>query len=205
MKHGFPMGESDYELLAKVAKNDDTSAFEIIYRRHGHKLFRSAYFRIGNKERAEEITSDALFLLWKKRKTLSLDESASIYPWLFATTRNFCLASNRKNAKEKSASTEFSEQILQQLEFVNNELHQNLDDSQIIEALNLLNPADREVIILRIIDGYSHREIAQILDINQPAARTRLSRGLRHLEKQFKSIQLNSDNSLPIRGLNEFR
>lgn len=205
MKRGFRMGESDYELLAKVAKHDDTSAFEIIYRRHGDKLFRSAYFRVGNKERAEEITSDALFLLWKKRKTIFLDESASLYPWLFATTRNICLAANRKNAKENSANTKVSEQILQQLEFVTNELHQNPDESQVIEALNLLNPADRDVIILRIIDGYSHREIAEILDINQPAARTRLSRGLRHLEKQFRSIQLNSENSLPMRGLNEFR
>jgi RNA polymerase sigma factor (sigma-70 family) len=53
--------------------------------------------------------------------------------------------------------------------------------SDVVEALRGLAPDVRAVLYLRIVEGLSHEEIAQVLDVSVEAARTRYSRAIRDL------------------------
>ncbi|HJU66516.1 MAG TPA: sigma factor-like helix-turn-helix DNA-binding protein, partial [Gemmatimonadaceae bacterium] len=50
-------------------------------------------------------------------------------------------------------------------------------------ALTRLSPALRAVVVLKVIEGYSHREIGQLLHISTAASEVRLSRAMAALRE----------------------
>jgi RNA polymerase sigma-70 factor (ECF subfamily) len=57
------------------------------------------------------------------------------------------------------------------------------------EALNAMEPADREVLALRQFEGLTNREVAEILAIGEPAASQRYVRALQRLKKVFDGLE----------------
>ena len=54
---------------------------------------------------------------------------------------------------------------------------------QVTEVIEMLPDGDREILLMRNVDGLSHQQIAQVLDINATASRKRYARALMKLEK----------------------
>ena len=64
--------------------------------------------------------------------------------------------------------------------------NQQLTFGQVRAAIDALSPQHRAVVVLRMIDGYSTREAAQILNVPQGTVMSRLARAMGRLESQLK-------------------
>ncbi len=60
------------EILSKLLKADDETAFREIYNRYWKPLFNAAYYRIGSKETAKELVQHLFLHIWEKRNNLSI-------------------------------------------------------------------------------------------------------------------------------------
>jgi RNA polymerase sigma factor (sigma-70 family) len=61
-----------------------------------------------------------------------------------------------------------------------------VDPSMVHKAIRQLPPKGRSVLVLRALEGYSHKEIAEVLDISVSTSKTQYSRALSLLNKQLK-------------------
>jgi len=71
-------------------------------------------------------------------------------------------------------------------------VEEHLTAAQVKAAINILPDKYRYVLMLYLIEGYDHQEIAEILNISQVASRTQLSRGKLKLKEQLKSLSYGS-------------
>lgn len=75
---------SDIDLV-DLLKNDDSVAFEIIYRRYWRSLFGFVFQQLGSKEDSEEVMHDLMLSLWQNREQSNI-QNLKIY--LFIAARN---------------------------------------------------------------------------------------------------------------------
>lgn len=188
--------ESDATLL-QLIKRDNIEAYEAIYRKYGNRLFRSAFLRVGSHETAEEVTSDTLFLLWKKRHTIEIDSNSSLYPWLFV-----CCANKSFNAvKSRVRYQDLMSKLASNTKINDLSITSYFDRDPNLEAayavLNKLSYTDREIILLRVVDELSYDEISLILEISASTSRTRLSRATSRLRETAIEYRSNIGNNLP--------
>lgn len=188
--------ESDATLL-QLMKRDNIEAYEVIYRKYGNQLFRAAFLRVGSREIAEEVTSDTLFLLWKKRHTIELDSESSLYPWLFVICANKSLNAIKSRFRYQdlmsnlATNTRFDDLLISS--YFDRE--SNLEETYSI--LSTLSHTDREIILLRVIDDLSYDEIASILGISASTSRTRFSRATSRLREVATGYGLNFSKPYP--------
>ncbi len=78
-------------------------------------------------------------------------------------------------------------------EISDDELISTIDKDGILKAVQGLTPAYRKVFNLFVVDGYSHREIAGMLDISEETSESNLSKAKFNLRKNLQQIIKNSD------------
>ncbi len=145
-------------------------------------LFGLAYRMLGSAEEAEDVVQDA-FLRWS-----ATDREVIAHPtaWLTKVVTNLCL--NRLTAarvqRERYVGPWLPEPVLTAdgalgpLETVE---QRDLVSFAVLVLLERLTPVERAVFVLREAFGYSHREIAQILEISEANCRQLHYRARRHL------------------------
>lgn len=126
-------------------------------------------------DEAHEIVNDSFMKVFDKIE--SYQQAHSFKSWFRAIVVNTAIDYYRKNGKyrmntevEYADRIEYSEEILDSL---------NLEN--ILELLNGLSDNQRIIFNLFEIEGYSHREIAEMLEITETASRTTLARAKKTL------------------------
>jgi RNA polymerase sigma-70 factor (ECF subfamily) len=137
---------------------------------------------LGNTADAEDAIQEIMTKLWLKRE--KLENHPNIKAFVFLTARNYCLDQLRKSKPNlvdiNSATAQLS----------NNVKHQKLEWKElnkiILNILEKLPAQQKEVLIMRDIDGYKNIEIAFALDLKVEYIRVLLSRARRHVSKELK-------------------
>jgi RNA polymerase sigma-70 factor (ECF subfamily) len=137
---------------------------------------------LGNTADAEDAIQEIMTKLWLKRE--KLENHPNIKAFVFLTARNYCLDQLRKSKPNlvdiNSATVQLS----------NNVKHQKLEWKElnkiILNILEKLPAQQKEVLIMRDIDGYKNIEIAFALDLKVEYIRVLLSRARRHVSKELK-------------------
>jgi len=188
--------ESDFELFLRV-REDSIDAYETLYRRYGSRLYRVAYLRLGSTQLAEEVAADTLFLLWRKRGAISIPEGASLYPWLFVCCGNLCFNASKSRIRYHQLLSE----MIDNAATIGTESSAMFADktttADIVIALTGLSLADREIILLRVVEDLSYDEVASILGVSQSTARTRLSRAMGRLRSVAVSPNVEFRSHVP--------
>ncbi len=139
------------------------------YVKQFHKtVFRLAYSYVRNRENAEDICQEAFVKLLDYRGEFSSDEDCK--RWLMRVVIN--LSKNLLKSFSYSRTEELSEDI--PLE--------TAEDGELLALVKTLPIKYGEVIHLFYYEGYSVKEIADILSISQTAVTSRLSRGREKLK-----------------------
>lgn len=181
---------TDQQLLS-LAKKGHERAISEIFERYWHKLLAVALNRLGNLEDAEECVQDVFINLWKIRETLEL--KYSLYTYLSAAVRYRVLDKmNQQYRKIHFSDTAFSE--LLELSSENDAadahlLHMELMD-KIESAVKLLPEKCQIVYRMSRESGFSHRKIAEELQISEKTVEA-------HLGKAMKDIRNNLTMTAP--------
>jgi RNA polymerase sigma-70 factor (TIGR02957 family) len=143
------------------------------------RLFGVAYRLLGEASEAEDVVQDA-YLRWERS-----DMAISPEAWLTKVVTNLCLdrLTSARVQRERYVGPWLPEPVI---------AHGALDPAETVEqreSLSLgmlvlmerLTPPERAVFVLREAFGHSHREIAEILEVNEPHVRQLYRRAQQHV------------------------
>ena len=168
----------DDKLLWEAVFQGDTDAFTQIYRKYWYNLFRTAYFKTGRKDKAEEIVQDIFTRLWKERRTLHI---TSLGSYLFSAVRYEIIDHYRSKVVHHSLDETLQDLAdMEDSETENTIFHNDLVDT-INKGLFELPEKSREVFRLSRLQQWSNEKIAQHLDLSEKAVEYHLTKALKHL------------------------
>ena len=179
---------SNSELVRK-SQLGDRSAFEQLVLRHQELVFSLAYKLTGNREMANDVAQEAFIRAWKAIEKFRGDSTFST--WIYRITVNTAWTLRKKAKKHNTLNIDdtyepivIDEKKDPEMVAINSDL-----SSELSKALNNLPVEQRIIVELKNIEGRSHKEIADYLDISVTAAKVRLHRAhqkLRHILEEVE-------------------
>lgn len=169
------MRETDFELLARYARDQAEDAFTEIVRRHLDLVHSAALRQVRSPQLAEEVAQCTFLKL--ARHAGELAPGTLLTAWLYQVTRREAIDLVRREARRQGR-----EQIAAELNAMNataadwTHLEPLLD-----EAMHALEATDRAALLLRYFENRSLREVGQRLGTSDDAAQKRVTRALDHL------------------------
>ncbi len=157
------------EELVRLSVAGDRDARELLVRRYERSAFRVAYHLLGSNDDARDAVQESFYRALKRLSSLR----GRFGPWFFRILTNVCTDERRRRRRAAILPLTGTERA---------EPNPDFDLRSLVrEALRLLPERYRTVIVLRDIEGFSSRETAEMLGINEGAARVLLLRARRRL------------------------
>ena len=179
---------SNSELVRK-SQLGDKAAFEQLVIRHQDLVFSLAYKLTGNREMANDVAQEAFIRAWKAIEKFRGDSTFST--WIYRITVNTAWTLRKKAKKHNTLNIEdtyepivIDEKKDPELVAINSDL-----SSVLINALDKIPIEQRIIVELKNIEGRSHKEIADYLDISVTAAKVRLHRAHQKLRQILEEVE----------------
>jgi RNA polymerase sigma-70 factor (ECF subfamily) len=176
---------SDAELL----RIGDADTFTVVYDRHIEEIFAWARSRVGDY--AADLTAEVFARAWRDRKRFRDQAGGSAFPWLLGIARNVLRDSLRKRQVETCARARLGLPIQLAADPGYEAVDERLSfPSAVMCAFANMPEPDRELLVLRLVEDRSYREIAVRMNCTSVAARRRFSRSFRRLRLTLGGVQL---------------
>lgn len=141
-------------------------------------VFRYAFWICKSKPMAEDLVQETFLRAWRSLESLQNDKAAKA--WLFTILR-------RENARQyeryRPELVDIDGQSIAESD--SNEPDSKMDRELLHNAINRLESEYREPLLLQVVGGFSGKEIAEILDLNNNTVMTRLFRARGKLKTEF--------------------
>jgi RNA polymerase sigma factor (sigma-70 family) len=162
--------------LIAACRRQERHAQEELYRRFYAYGTTVCLHYAANREEARDIVQEGFFLIFKQLN--KYDERRPFKPWLRRVLINAAIDHHRKY--NKSARTIALASSLEPVASSDTGFDQlALDD--LLLMVQRLSPGYQMVFNLYVVEGFSHREISERLDITESASKSNLSRAKQHL------------------------
>ena len=170
--------QTDAELIRDAQANDH-AAFETLVRRYAERAFRAAYRVVRDQQAAEEVLQEAMIKAY--RALPRFEARSSFYTWLYRITVNLALDRRRRGKREQTV--EWDDAIAHEVDpralvsasnDPETETRRHEVRVLVSEGIQILPDAQREVLLLREVDGLSYEEIAESMGISKGTVMSRL-------------------------------
>ena len=167
------------EELMQLVRAGDAHAFEIVFDRHSGAAFSLAYRMCGRQAMAEDIVQEAFVSLWRSGARYDATRG-SVRTWVLSVVRNRTIdAFRRENAKgSRDVSEEGIAERMAAPELTDAEVERRDEARQVRKALVELPPDQRQVIELAYFGGFTHSQIADMLELPSGTVKGRMRLGL---------------------------
>lgn len=181
-------GEISNSELVKKSQLGEKAAFEQLVIRHQELVFSLAYKLTGNREMANDVAQESFIRAWKAIEKFRGDSTFST--WIYRITVNTAWTLRKKAKKHNTLNIDdtyepivIDEKKDPELVAINSDL-----SSLLVSALGKLPLEQRIIVELKNIEGRSHKEIADYLDISVTAAKVRLHRAHQKLRLILEEV-----------------
>ena len=176
--------------LVKKSQLGDKSAFEELVKRHQELVFSLSFKLTGNRELANDVAQEAFIRAWKAIGKFRGDSTFGT--WIYRITVNTAWTLRKKAKKHYSLNIEDTQEPVVVDEKKDPELVAINSDLSLVlrKALNQIPLEQRIIVELKNIEGRSHKEIADYLDISVTAAKVRLHRSHQKLRNILEVIEV---------------
>ncbi len=170
--------------LIKKAKNGDPIAFQEIVERYSTRIHTIAYQIVGNSEDAMDITQNVCLRLNSSLGTFNL--KFPLDKWLYRLTVNLSIDYLRKETRHRNVSLD---EVNDETVFTDSQPQPDLcaERNELIETINqilgYLTPNQRKVFVLRDLQGFSSKDVAQILKCSPITVRIHLSKSRKKIKE----------------------
>lgn len=154
-------------------------------------LYNTAYRMTRNSEDAEDLVQETYLKAYRYYD--KFEEGTNFKAWLFKIMKNTFINNYRRKQNapalsdfaeiEENFESQVSEEAARQIKNPEDELLENVLDEDVQVALDKLPPDYRMVVILADLEGFSYKEIADILEVPVGTVMSRLYRGRRLMEE----------------------
>ncbi len=171
-------------LLYKIVTKKDAEAFGILYNTYVERIYRFVYFKLNNKEEAEDATNDIFLRTWNYLINNPKKQVQSLSGLVYSIARNTVIDMYRERAKKQLVHVQPAE-----LEAIPSEASSLLDAIEVAQNVTLIEKHLRqlkqeyqEVILLHYIEELSIAEIADMLGKKPLNVRVLLHRAVKKLK-----------------------
>lgn len=189
-------GLDDQELIARVAAAE-VGALEMLYDRYSALVYSISLYIVNDADTAEEITQDVFVQLWNKASLYHPDKG-KVISWLTSLTRNRSIdVIRRVKIRAEGHSVEWGEEITPFVSQDGSGPEQTVEIVQqrekLLQVIEMLPIEQRRVLALAYFYGYSHQQIADILNEPLGTVKTRLRMAVIRLRDLLKPSLVNME------------
>jgi RNA polymerase sigma-70 factor (ECF subfamily) len=174
------------EELMQLVQQGDPRAFEVLYDRHGGASFSLAYRMVGDRAAAEDITQEAFLSMWRSRVRYE-PTRGSVRTWVLGIVHHRAIDGLRRNLvhQRRRASAEGIEEVHEAAERTDVEAARREEARTVREAMEELPEQQLQVIELAYFGGFTHTQIAEMLEMPVGTVKGRMRLGLEKLRRQL--------------------
>jgi len=164
--------------LLKACSLGEEAAFAALYDATAARLFGLVLRTVRDRAQAEEVTQDAYLDIWRNSSRFDPDRGSAL-SWLMTIGHRKAVDRVRsaEATRRRDTAYEAREQAAPFDQTVE-EAHRNLDAQRVRKALATLTETQRGALELAYFGGYTHSEVAVMLDLPLGTAKTRIRDGL---------------------------
>ncbi len=162
--------------FASYLKNKE---YNIVVKSQANNLYGYAIRFLRNEEDAKDIVQDVFEKLWVNRKRVEFEKAKS---WMFTTAHNAMInfASRKGRMQLTDQPIDKDSGRTQASMFESNEV--------VDRAVSILPPVQKAVILLRDLEGYSYKDIGEIVGLSDSQVKVYLFRARKKIKKQLKGM-----------------
>ncbi|MGI9546151.1 MAG: RNA polymerase sigma factor [Flavobacteriaceae bacterium] len=179
---------SDEELVRLIVLKNNTLLFSILYDRYANKIYNKCSGFARSDAEALDLTQDVLLNVFVKLG--SFKEKSKFSSWVYSLTYNFCVnyVNRNKARKIKDKSVPIEQQEDKLAEKIEDKKLFKLRSEKLKNALNLIDPEDKTILLLKYQDDVSIKELGVLLEIGESAVKMRLKRARARIVETYNSM-----------------
>lgn len=159
------------------------SAFEQLYYRYSNRVFNVSFFLLKDTGWSEDVVQEVFVKLWENRSRLQCNQN--LWTYLYVLTKRHAL-NKLRSVKRFNACFE---RMSTQLPEPENSLHDAVVAKELTEnikkMLGSLPVQQRTAFSLSRLEGFSHREIAEQLNISPNTVKNHIVQAIKHLKNKY--------------------
>ena len=185
--------DDDVDMLRAVLAGD-TTAYRGLVEKYQGRVYSMTYGMLRNREDACDVTQEAFVKAYNNLESFRLE--SSFYTWLYRIAMNLAIDLLRK--RKRRGTTSFDEDIaakdtdggiadIHHGDSPRKALERKQLFKRIMDAMERLPDDQRQVVLLRELDGLSYKEIAEVMQIPEGTVMSRLFYARKKLQKLLVS------------------
>jgi RNA polymerase sigma-70 factor (ECF subfamily) len=181
-----PCTDATEQALVQRLQAGESEAFDALFRQYGAKVYRQAIHLVGTAAEAEEVVQEVFLAVYEKAHTFR--GASAFATWLYRLTANAALSRLRRRKRRKEVTMddylpqfrEDGHHLVRPVVDWSSDLEKCLANTQmqqlLRQAIELLQPLDKAVLVLSDVEELPNREVGEALGLTVPAVKARLHR-----------------------------
>jgi RNA polymerase sigma-70 factor (ECF subfamily) len=173
----------------------DRAALEALYTRYSGPVYSLAMHLLRDLGASEEVTQDTFFNVWRRGGSYKSNRG-SVTAWLFSIAHHRTIDELRKRRRDQTRVQHGVDMNQRPTEARSDDPTEyttaQFEASRLKEALTILRPEQREVVMLAYFGGFTHSEIARKLDQPLGTVKTRMRLAIKKLRGVIGSTRQES-------------
>lgn len=171
-------------------KKKDKDAFIEAYDLYLNDIYRFIFFKVSNKEEAEDLASQTFLKSWNHIQNNKISDYNTLKSLFYKVARNLIIDHYRKKSNKNKVSIEREDgetiALVDDGQDIHREIEASIDFEKLEDRMKELKDDYREAITLRYVNELSVSEIADILDKKKGNVRVLIYRAIKALKKISK-------------------
>jgi RNA polymerase sigma-70 factor (ECF subfamily) len=171
------LDHTENDLVAALTRQDRW-AQKVLYEQYYSRMMVVCLRYAGSSDEALDLLHEGFIKVFQN---IGKYRTGTLSGWIHTIMLNNCIDNYRKSVRRRSED-------LSEASYVSNDgpdALSKLSEKEILEAVQDLSPAYRTVFNLYVMEGYSHKEIADVLQINESTSRSNLLKARIKLQEHF--------------------
>lgn len=179
-------GASDAELLGR-ARSGDEAAFRMLVERYEGRVASTVLGMLGDGDEAEDVGQETFTRFYRALHSFRSESSLGTY--LTRIAMNASLTALKRRQSWRSRFIRQPEVDVEPVRDARDDVAELGRREAVRRAIGRLTSEHRAVVILRMIEGFSTRETAEILGVPPGTVMSRLARAMRRLEQELEGLR----------------
>lgn len=181
---------SDEDLVKEIVETNNTHLFAVLYDRYSNVVYNKCYGFSKNKEEAQDLTHDVFVRLFVKLR--SFKGRSKFSTWLYSFTYNFCVNYVQRNSNKKKEKVTIVTDNIKEDASIEDEIEDatllKLKSDKLVKALELIDPQDKMILLMKYQDDMTIQEIQEILELGKSAVKMRIKRAKERVVNAYQDL-----------------
>jgi len=179
------------EDLMQLVRGGNSKAFEVVYERHSGVSYSLAYRMVGTRNAAEDVVQEAFLSIWRSGARYERARG-SVRTWVLGIVHHRAIDALRRSYvhDRRRASDEGIEERFEAKERTESEVARRDEARTVRTTMDTLPPEQCQVIELAYFGGFTHTEIADMLETPIGTVKGRMRLGLEKMRTQLRGLEV---------------